>query len=341
MNTGECARRWDAFWQGELYGRPPVVLSVPREAHAPGPPHYRLRCTDAQAAAGQAQRYLQGRQWLGDARPAVQADLGPDQYAAFYGGQLRFAAQQDHTNWIDPFLPELPDAVTLQEDGALAQLERVLRTFRADAVRAGVPDLHSNLDALSAMRGPDALAMDLYDEPELIRRIGRQLADDYPRIYMRLEQAADWPTTGYSGWLPLWSRRRYAVTQCDFSCMISCDCFDDFVLPLLQAEWAFLADSVYHLDGVGALHHLPRLLEQERLHCIQWVPGAGQEPVYAWDDLLLRIQAAGKAVIVSAPPEQVERLHGVLDPALVCYETSCADRDQAERLLERLERAPR
>ena len=54
--------------------------------------------------------------------------------------------------------------------------------------------------------------------------------------------------------------------------------------------------SIYHLDGPGALQHLPRLLRIGRLDCIQWIQGAGAPLPSRWLDLLRRIQAGGKSV---------------------------------------------
>jgi hypothetical protein len=54
--------------------------------------------------------------------------------------------------------------------------------------------------------------------------------------------------------------------------------------------------TMYHLDGPGAVRHLPWLLRLERLHCIQWIQGAGQRPPSQWLELLRQIQAGGKSV---------------------------------------------
>lgn len=53
---------------------------------------------------------------------------------------------------------------------------------------------------------------------------------------------------------------------------------------------------MYHLDSVGAMHHLPALLEIEELNAIQWTPGVGEPQGGSpkWYDLYKKILAGGK-----------------------------------------------
>lgn len=56
---------------------------------------------------------------------------------------------------------------------------------------------------------------------------------------------------------------------------------------------------MYHLDGVGAMHHLPALLEIEELNAIQWTPGVGEPQGGSpkWYDLYKKILAGGKSIM--------------------------------------------
>lgn len=57
--------------------------------------------------------------------------------------------------------------------------------------------------------------------------------------------------------------------------------------------------TLYHLDGVGAMHHLPALLEIEELDAIQWTPGVGEPQGGSpkWYDLYKKILAGGKSIM--------------------------------------------
>jgi 5-methyltetrahydrofolate--homocysteine methyltransferase len=56
--------------------------------------------------------------------------------------------------------------------------------------------------------------------------------------------------------------------------------------------------SLYHLDGPGAIPHLPQICSVEKLNSIQWIPGAGAPPPSQWMGLLRRMQEYGKSVQV-------------------------------------------
>ena len=125
----------------------------------------------------------------------------------------------------------------------------------------------------------------------------------------------------------------------DFSYMISPAMFAEFVRPELQASCRRLANSFYHLDGVGQLAHLDLLLEMPELNGIQWVPGAGQPDWRHWPDVFRRIRAAGKLIQVYAwPLETLDVMADQLGSAAgICLvgEVGADKEDKLARMLER------
>jgi 5-methyltetrahydrofolate--homocysteine methyltransferase len=110
--------------------------------------------------------------------------------------------------------------------------------------------------------------------------------------------------------------------------------FDEFILPALTEESNYLDHSIYHYDGIGALRHLDSVLSIESLDGIQWVPGAGNPPQAQWTELLVRIQEAGKSLHISASPEEIKHLHGILKPELVFYDTWANNEKEADALIQ-------
>jgi hypothetical protein len=104
---------------------------------------------------------------------------------------------------------------------------------------------------------------------------------------------------GTSNWTLGWSESRFlCIGQNDFTCMIGPAMFEEFCLHD-TVECCRHADiALYHLDGPGALRHLPALLAIEEIDCIQWIQGAGAPLPSKWIPLLRQIQAAGKSVQV-------------------------------------------
>lgn len=81
--------------------------------------------------------------------------------------------------------------------------------------------------------------------------------------------------------------------------MISVDDYRRFVQPFIRQQCQHIDYTLYHLDGVGATHHLPALLEIEELNAIQWTPGVGEPQGGSpkWYDLYKRILQAGKSIM--------------------------------------------
>lgn len=133
-------------------------------------------------------------------------------------------------------------------------------------------------------------------------------------------------------------------TSCDFSCMISEDCFEEFIIPELTEEINWLHSSIYHLDGVGALRHLDRLLQIQKLKGIQWVPGEGQPSAGHWIDVLKKIQAAGKCIQIHCGPDDIAPLCENLDPQglnIVCWAHDIESGKAIIRDAERIYKAKR
>jgi len=97
----------------------------------------------------------------------------------------------------------------------------------------------------------------------------------------------------------------------------------------------------YHLDGPGALRHLPKLLERPYIRAIQWVPGAGNpENGPAYLDLYRQVQAAGRCLDLSASPPMVEFLVRYLRPEGLVLRTRAATPEQAHELIDKDFRFP-
>jgi 5-methyltetrahydrofolate--homocysteine methyltransferase len=198
----------------------------------------------------------------------------------------------------------------------------------------GVPDIHSNMDALSALRGPERLCVDLLDQPERIDRAMALVRRAFAPVFEAVESAGGMAGRGYTGWLPFYSETRFAVLQCDFACMVSPEHFRRWILPALDEESSYLDHSVYHYDGPDALVHLHDVLSIPGIHAIQWVPGAGNPPPIQWMDLLLEIQKAGKGLYLAASPEEVKQFHQTLRPEGVLYDVFVSSEAEARELLD-------
>jgi hypothetical protein len=245
---------------------------------------------------------LAGTHFAGDALPVFCPWLGPDQFAAWLGADLLLQPRQS-TSWSRPFVRDWDEHPELRIDPDnrwwRIYLEIVGESARAGRGKwvTGYPDLHSGIDALCAIRGAEALAMDLVTRPTAIHRAMGQVTALWKFVVDAVSALILPAEQGTSNWTMGWSRDRFlCIGQNDYSCMISAPMFEQFCWQDNLECCAHVDQALYHLDGPGALRHLPLLLRLERLHCIQWIQGAGQPLPAKWVPLLQRIQAAGKSV---------------------------------------------
>lgn len=335
----DARRRWAAFWQGDIVDRPILMVRAPK-AGAPGKPspEYLGWLHDPEETVSRVIPWAESVYWGGDAVPTCAPCFGPDQFAAFLGGKMNWSPDSPSTTWADAFVNEWREALPLGLDTAnplYARMKRVMEQTAA-AVDGRVViahlDLHSNLDGLSAMRGPARLCEDMLDYPELIDEAMDSVRAIYAPMYDELYQAGAMDVTGSSGWMAAYCEDRYNVIQCDAICLISPKMSRRWVIPALEEEANFLDHCIYHFDGPGALPHLEDILAIPGIDVIQWVPGDGQPPQLEWMDVLKRIQAAGKSIILHLSPAQVKQVHGQFDPAKVIYDCWAGSEAEAREL---------
>ena len=335
-----------AFWQHEMLDRPYVAVTAPM-----GPSSFIWTPAKSLRAGGsedydsilkpfwqQAQETFYG----GEALPHLELTLGPDQYAAFLGAQIRVSGEGD-TTWVDPCVEDWEDykvQIDKREHGYYDKLKKFFvyaADFCKDKFMLNMLDLHSNMDALSALRGAQDLCMDLYDCPGEVHRVLDQVRKTYHDIYQMAYDSGRMEGVGTIGWSPIYCEGRSAVLQCDFSCLLSPAQGREYVFPAILEEARLLDHCIYHLDGKDALVHLDTILSMDEIDCVQWVPGAGQPRTVEWMDLLQKIQAAGKSVwIYDWTVEEIMAYHKELAPDKVAYSLEASSVEDAERLLEYL-----
>lgn len=337
----EARLHWEAFWNGEMLNRPCTRVLAPKDGSAvPASPPGLVHPDDDLASVLESwDKWAQAVYWGGDAVPFYFPNFGPDIYAAFLGADLHFA-KEDGTSWAKPCVTDWRStALALDSPGGYwwdkaLEFSGLIREAGRSRYGAAGWDLHSNLDALAALRGPQDLCTDLVDCPDDVENALNRVRMSYKRIYDDLYEAGGNADTGTSCWLPYYCEGRFSVIQCDFICLISPAQARRFVLPALEEEAAFLDRCCYHLDGPGALIHLEDILAIEGIDSVQWVPGSGNPPVIEWIDLLKKIQQSGKSVYVAASPEQVKVFHRELRPEKVFYDVWAASQAEADALLE-------
>lgn len=234
-----------------------------------------------------------------DILPVANTQLGPGSLAAILGGV--FEGGED-TIWIHPN-PDFTDEIVFNPEHPNWILHKeLLKACKAKAnghYFVGMPDLMEGLDVLAALKGTDRVLLDTVMQPEILEQQMQQINDIYFKVFDELydiiREGDEMAFCYFSSWAP----GKMSKLQSDISTMISQDDYRRFVQPFIREQCQKIDYTLYHLDGVGAMHHLPALLEIEELNAIQWTPGVGEPQGGSpkWYDLYKKILACGKSVM--------------------------------------------
>jgi hypothetical protein len=316
--------RFEAFWQHRVLDRPVVqfLLAKPPAEQGPLPESRHAspaeRWMDARYQAGLTLATLSNQLFPGDTLPVAWPNLGPDIFAALYGCPLEFGDYG--TSWAAPILKDWSRAGSLRLDWDGPYLKKLdemtgalLETGNGIFI-TGMTDWHPGGDCLAALRGPQALALDLVERPDEVKDLLGRIEQDYFKVYehfYRVLRRAGQPITA---WINLACTCRFYIPSNDFSGMISQRMFAEFFLPGIRRECQFLEHSIYHLDGPGAVRHLELLLDIPELDAIQFVPTPGDEAFGRWATLYRRIQQGGKGVHFTCDFSEIGEVMEALRP---------------------------
>ena len=347
-HRGIVLNMWEHFQQGvaphgPYAGEKPITLT--QEAannygtgsfNLPGAPHtddLKQRWFDPEWRAEFLDWYVGHSCLKADMLPVANTQLGPGSLAAILGSVFEGG---DDTIWIHPdphysddfqFNPNHPN-FKLHKDLLKACVERSKGNYYV-----GMPDLMEGMDVLAAMKGTDKVLMDTLTQPDLLEEQMQRINDAYFKVFDELYEIIRFDGRDCGGpldasnkglrlgtdgemafcYFSLWAPGKVTKLQSDISTMLSVEDYRRFVQPFIREQAQKIDYTLYHLDGVGAMRHLPALLEIEELNAIQWTPGVGQpqggDP--KWYDLYRQILAAGKSIM--ACWVKVEELRPLLD----------------------------
>jgi len=240
--------------------------------------------------------WAETHEFLGDAIPFYWVEFGPDHFSALLGAELKFDTVLGNTSWCVPFAENWDEI-----------------------------NIKFQKDNFWYKRIPEKVKKALKDVISAYRAITEALSVEFG-----VEEYGSMSRHG------MYSPGKINVQQCDFSCMISSEMFMEFEIPHLIQEAKVLDNSEYHLDGPGAIKHLPAICQVEDIDVIQWVPGAGEPSGKNWLPLYKEIDALGKGQILFANQEEIKRLLTELKSHKLFFVTEAKTKKEAEVFLHEL-----
>jgi 5-methyltetrahydrofolate--homocysteine methyltransferase len=309
---------WTNFWKGKNEAPLFSIITPKNGREIPSkPPYLSWFNGNFEETADALAAWYESCEFYGAAVPCFAQSFGADDFAALIGADLSYRptedGPEDSTSWSSPVLNSLEDTdIRFDPKGKWWQrnveFHDILKKRLGDTVMIATPTLSAGLDALSALYTPGKLLMDLVDAPELVHRALEQINAAYTGITGACAELFEYKKNGSINRHGMYSTGTINVPQCDFSCMISPEYFEEFAAPSLHHEFSFMDGGEYHLDGPDAVKHLERLVKIPGLDIIQWVSGAGSASQKDWTGLYRRILSLGKGLILGCRADQTEDL---------------------------------
>jgi len=290
-HKGIILNMWEHFQEGV---KPHADIPMP-----PAPRDLNQKWFDPEWRADYLDWYVAHSSLMADMLPVANTQLGPGSLAAILGGV--FEGGED-TIWIHPN-PNYSDDIVFNPNHPNYLLHKdLLKACKRKAqghYYVGMPDLMEGLDVLAAIKGTDQVLLDTVMQPEVLEHQMQQINDIYFQVFDELydiiREGDEMAFCYFSSWAP----GKMSKLQSDISTMISVDDYRRFVQPFIREQCQKIDYTLYHLDGVGAMHHLDALLEIKELNAIQWTPGVGEPQGGSpkWYDLYKKILAHGKSIM--------------------------------------------
>lgn len=312
MINAEIKKKFLGWWNHTLEGRPMLRIMKKKEVELGGAvdlsrfdnardfhinPEFRVQALI---------NFMKGYDFMAEGIPYVDLNLGPGSMAAYLGREPKFLPD---TVWYDSLkvdtLGELPP---LKFDKNATWLK-----FHLDVIKKAVelakgkfpiciPDILENIDVLALIRGNEELCYDIMDEPETVKEYLKAIEDSYMDFYNAFydevkNENGECCYTAFS----LWAPDKCAKIQCDFSCLLSPNQFDEFILPSLRRQTEEIPYTMYHLDGKDAVKHLDSIMKLDKLNALQWTPGAGEADGgdEKWYGIYDKVMDSGKSLWIS------------------------------------------
>ena len=290
-HKGIVLNMWEHFQQGV---KPHADIPMPHE-----PKDLNQKWFDADWRADYLDWYVSHSCLKADILPVANTQLGPGSMAAILGAV--FEGGED-TIWIHPD-PNFRDDFQFDPNHPNFLLHKeLLKKVKAKAkgnYYVGMPDLMEGLDVLAAMKGTDSVLLDTITQPDIlldqIQRINDAYFKVFDKLYDIIREGDEMAFCYFSSWAP----GKMSKLQSDISTMLSEEDYRKFVQPFIREQCQKIDYTLYHLDGVGAMRHVPALLEIEELNAIQWTPGVGEPQGGSpkWYDLYNTILKGGKSIL--------------------------------------------
>ena len=344
-------KRFEAFWECELVDRCCISIQAPRYSEKGYdqielPEKYEDRIaywTDGENILSRHIRLHESTYFAGDAFPTITLNFGPSGHAGFYK-DMKF--QFEDSVWFFPLDIdwEAHDSALVFDQNSflynsMINVAKYLADNNRDRYIIGNPHFSGDGDALAHLRGSQNFMVDLATQAPYIHPIMQNLQETWFRAYDAVHEIikyANHNITAVSSFRVM-GQGRVASTQCDLACMISNGQYEEYFLPYLKKQLAYVDKGFYHLDGCEQLRHLDSLLSIQELKAIQWQVVEGQPSPVHFISELKKIQAAGKGIILFVKDDELEPIMSELSSKGLFLSMNACSQQHADEIIKLVE----
>lgn len=310
-------KEWQSFWSGQCTRRPLLKARVQKGPPLPAPQVAirKIPLMGMDQALEAIEAWLAGYAFLGADLPGTPISFTPDHLALLLGAELDYEGVADTGEpmaWVRHFLDSYDQEIRFRPESRWWNITvdtiRALRNRFDGRIVLSAPHLQGGLDALSAIRGNQNLLMDMVLDPQGVHHALKQIDSALLDVLHALIEQLDQRVTGSYTRHQIYCPGLLDVPQCDFSCMISQEMFNEFGLPSLTHQCEHLDYAVYHLDGPDAIRHLEAICTIKQVKVIQWQPGAGEAATQDWSELHERIDRMGRGQLHTGTRAEIRKL---------------------------------
>ena len=216
------------------------------------------------------------------------------------------------------------------------------RYFHGKAVLGGA-NLGGVCDVYHSMRGMENTIYDLSDYPDEVREGMWEIHSQWMNTQKKLLSLVDPEINhGYTHWTGILTKVPYDMIQADLAFLVGPDDYREFIHPLVCAEAKAFERSMIHLDGPGFIKHMPDILGIPELDGVQWIPGAGSDPVGEWEEFYQLVSESDKLLqVFIEKPEEIPMMEKIAsrfkNPSRICFICSGteADRPAYEQVMKK------
>ncbi|HZK53756.1 MAG TPA: hypothetical protein VFC84_06150 [Desulfosporosinus sp.] len=332
-------KRYKAFWQKDIYGRPPIRIRFPVPGE--GEEEWTVACQRPETYFAYWENIFSQRAELEDDDvPSATVDLGPAFMAGVMGCPVQFGngtSWSEHTMHDWDKLEEL-DKIPLDDCNPWVQRMKDLILYFNEKSKGkcavGVSMLTGPGDIMTALRGPTQVCMDFYVYPEESKRLAEICTKAWIGVSQYQMNLITPLEGGFCDNYNIWTPGKSQYFAEDISTLVSPETYEEFLFPYdcqiadrLEVPWMHVHSAEARLT--------PEFVKIPGLRAIQIVnDGVAGPTLKEIVPLLKKIQEKHCLLLRKYTMEELEQVLPELSPKGLYIDTQCNSLDESKVILK-------